>query len=69
MGPLYLQDLKCRTLRTKEFKNVGLLQLHDLKCRFFRLTGIESGKAACIFPSLLIWIKLIQLLQFPLQTS
>jgi hypothetical protein len=69
MGPLYLQDLKCRTLRTKEFKNVGLLQLQDLKCRSFKLTGIERGNAACIFPFLLIWNKLIQLLQFPLQKS
>jgi hypothetical protein len=57
MGPLRLQELKCRTVRTKEFKNVGLLQLQDLKCRYFRLTEIERGNAACIFPTLLIWIK------------
>jgi hypothetical protein len=57
MGPVCLQDLKCRAVRTKEFKNVGLLQLQDLKCRSFILTGIERGNAACIFPALLIWIK------------
>jgi hypothetical protein len=28
-----------------------------LKCRSFRLTGIERGNAACIFPSLLVWFK------------
>ena len=50
-GSLCIQDLKCRTVRTKELKNVGLLQLQDLKCRSFRFTGIERGNVACIFPA------------------